>query len=298
MNKRIYLLGDPVEQSLSPVFQNAALEAAGLPWRYESRRVGADELKDVLDGYRDADVAGANVTVPHKVRACGCMDVLEREASITGAVNTVHVRDGQLRGTNTDVPGFLAALEEVLPEGPSRPGALILGAGGGARSVAWGLVQRELVESVSIVSRNVENGQLLINAVREGQSRLGGSSVAFTLHGGVGDIANDQLSKIGLVVNATPLGMGALADETPLPGIESLAPDTFIFDLVYGRGKTRLLREADGHGLGTADGLGMLLHQGAISFSIWTGEEAPIEVMREALRREMTAKAAEQQREG
>lgn len=287
------LLGDAVAHSLSPAFQNAALKAVGLPWRYVARRVLPPDLAGALEEMRHSGTIGANITVPHKIAALGAMDSLEREAGITGAVNTVLVRDGHLRGANTDVHGFLTALREVLPGGLSRPAAVILGAGGAARSVAWGLVEEELVDSLTVISRNLENGQMLINAVRHGQGRSGKRPIAFALVTNPEEVADDLFGGIGLVVNATPLGRGDLADRTPLPDPGRLSPDTLVFDLTYGPGPSRLLQESEAAGLPVSDGLGMLLHQGARSFELWTGLPAPIEVMRDALRHAAAEPAAE-----
>jgi shikimate dehydrogenase len=294
---RVLLLGYPVEHSLSPLFQNAALQSVGLSWTYETQQVGADDLVDQVESFRSSDVIGANVTVPHKMATCGLMDSLDRDASVTGAVNTIVARDGQLHGANTDVGGFLTALKESLPDGPIRSGVLILGAGGAARSVAWGLVAGKHADSVAIVSRNVEKGQLLIDAVREGERRLDGSAVHFALCTDAGEIADAQLAGIGLVVNATPIGMGRTGEQTPFPEPDRFANGTFVFDLVYGRKQSRLLEEASRIGLKTTDGLGMLLHQGARSFELWTGMEPPIDVMRKALREGVLEATAMQKRE-
>jgi shikimate dehydrogenase len=290
---RLLLLGDPVEHSLSPLFQNAALEAAGLPWTYEAQPVGAGELAEKIESFRSSDVVGANVTIPHKMAASQLMDTADRDAGVTGAVNTIVVQDAQLFGANTDVQGFLTALEESLPEGPVRPGALILGAGGAARSVAWALIAGRQADSVTIVTRNTGKGQLLIDSIRRGESELDGSSIGCALYRNVMEMADAELAGIGLVVNATPIGLGMAVDQTPLPELERFAEDTFVFDLVYGLRKTRLLEEASRLGMRASDGLEMLLHQGARSFELWTGMKAPIEVMRRTLyERVPVAKAA------
>jgi shikimate dehydrogenase len=280
---RIFILGDPVEHSLSPVFQNAALEELGLPWRYERRRVAPGELEAAIEKLRRPGVVGANITVPHKLGALQEMDALDQEASITGAVNTITVRDGQLRGSNTDVDGFMQALAGCQPDTLPLPGALLLGAGGAARAVAWGLSRDERVETLLVVSRNSEKGQTLINAVRDGLGRRGKPSPRFSLCSTPEEVSTGLREAIGLVVNATPLGMGSQRDQSPLPNMEGIPAEALIFDLTYGPGPNRLIEQAIAAGYQWSDGREMLLYQGARALQLWTGMEPPIEVMRDAL---------------
>ncbi|MFO7767544.1 MAG: shikimate dehydrogenase [bacterium] len=279
----VFLLGDPVGHSLSPAFQNAAFQAAGIPWSYRAQRVDGERLDDVLDALALLGLGGANITVPHKEGALGSMDSLDREASIVGAVNTVCITKDGLRGSNTDVDGFLAALGEEVPGGLKRPAVVILGAGGAARAAAWALVRDGWTEHIAVVNRTLEKGQVLINTLREGEARKGGGRTRFDLFRESSELTADLKAGTGLVVNATPLGQGALADQTPLEGVEGFPEETFVFDLVYGVRPTPLVRLARAAGLSAADGKKMLLHQGARSFELWTGQSAPLEVMRDAL---------------
>ncbi|MFC1543900.1 shikimate dehydrogenase [Gemmatimonadota bacterium] len=283
MPASIYLIGDPVAHSLSPAFQNAALRALNIDMVYKAVRVEHSELGGFLESLRGSGAVGANITVPHKVAAVGQMDSLERSASVTGAVNTVVVRDGRLRGANTDVAGFLAALAEFAPDGLVRPSALVLGAGGAARAVIWALVSIQAVKEITVSSRDPEKVQLILNMVRAGLGRTGGSMPGFTTVQQPETVGPATRERLGLVVNATPLGMGQHVEESPLSGFEGMPPDALVFDLTYGNPENRLLREARQHGLATCNGLSMLLHQGAASFNQWTGREAPLEVMRDAL---------------
>jgi shikimate dehydrogenase len=280
---RIFILGDPVDHSLSPVFQNAALKELGLPWRYERRRVAPGELKEAIEELRRPGVVGANITVPHKVGALQEMDVLDREASITGAVNTVTARGDQLRGSNTDVDGFMQALAGCQPDMLGPPGALLLGAGGAARAVAWGLCRDERIDSLLVVSRNFEKGQTLINAVRDGLARHGKPSPRFSLSATPEEVGAGLREGIGLVVNATPLGMGSNRDQSPLPGLEGIPAEALIFDLTYGPGPNRLIEQAIAAGHPWSDGREMLLYQGARALELWTGAVPPVDVMRDAL---------------
>lgn len=282
--KVIYLLGDPVAHSLSPAFQNVGLRALGLPWNYVARRVTREALTDALLELRQPGAVGANITVPHKVTAIESLDALDREAAITGAVNTVTIDDGTLVGHNTDVDGFLAALEGARPEGLARPAALVLGAGGGARAAVRGLVRERWVESVLVVSRSPEKGRRLMEIVGGSAEEAGPDSVRLEVLPGA-DAIDAQRETVGLVVNATPVGMGPLAHETPLHDLSGFSSDTLVFDMVYGPEPTRLLKDASAAGLPTESGLNMLLYQGARSLALWTGCDPPLEAMRDALQR-------------
>jgi shikimate dehydrogenase len=279
----IYLLGQPVSRSLSSVFQNAALEAEGFAWRYVARSVSPEELGIALRGLVPLGVVGANITAPYKETALTSMDRLGPEAAIIGAVNTVQVNRGRLQGDNTDVDGFLGALREGCPAGPPRPAALLLGAGGAARAAAWALIREGLIEELVVASRTPEKGQRLFNMIRNGQGRRGRGSIRFNLLPDADLIDADQRGRLGLVVNATPVGSDPADDRSLLSGFHGFAPDTFVFDMVYQVRPTPLLRLARAADLPAEDGLAMLRHQGARSFQLWTGRPAPMDIMRTAL---------------
>ena len=279
----VFLLGDPVEHSLSPRFQNAAFRALEIPWTYAARQVDTASLTAALDALAVLGLVGANITVPHKVAAMGSMDALDREASIVGAVNTVSVTPGGLKGSNTDVDGFSRSLREVLPEGLARPAAVILGAGGAARAVAWALVRDGWTDRITVVNRTMERGQVLINTIRDGEARKGGGGTRFDLFQDPADLPAELRAATGLLVNATPVGQGEVEGETPIEDLTGFEPGALVFDLVYAKESTTLVRTALEAGLDATDGMGMLLHQGARSFELWTGETAPLDVMRSAL---------------
>jgi shikimate dehydrogenase len=266
----VLLLGDPVGHSLSAVFQNAAFSAEGLDMRYVVRRVPAAELAHVVAGIRkDAAVAGANVTIPHKLTVGRHLDRLAGDAAELGAVNTLARHGSLLVGHNTDRTGFSRSLADA---GVGSVGqALILGAGGAARAVAGGL--RDTSIEVIVASRSEQAGGEICGLLEPGQGRA---------------IAFDQVDRIlaevpiDLVVNATPLGM----DGTSLPlDTRRLRPGQAVVDLVYQPVWTPLLRGARAAGAVAVNGLGMLLYQGAAAFEIWTGRPAPLDVMRSALER-------------
>ena len=279
----IYLFGDPVSHTLSPVFQNAALSELGLNCRYKLRKVSAADLPQALRGLLLPGVRGANLTVPHKMAALTSLDALTQTARAIGAVNTVSIGDEGLIGHNTDGEGFLAALRSLRPEGLPRPGVLLIGAGGAARAVACGMMNEGIAESLLLLCRNRIRGEGLLETLAL-RSIL--STNGLTLHTVLtdpGSITEEMKEGIGLIINATPLGMGELIDQTPLPDLDGFQPDTLVFDLVYGLEPTRLMQTATTAGLEATDGFEMLLQQGALSLAIWTGQDPPLEIMRKAL---------------
>ena len=239
----VLLLGDPVSRSLSPVMQNAAFAALGIDCRYELREVSRADLAGAMAELRaDERILGANVTIPHKESVIAFLDDLDPQAAHIGAVNTISRQGQKLTGSNTDVVGFLRALEE---ESPLPEGVAIIGAGGAARAVVAAL---QAAAEVWVIARNLEQARHLcrdLQVVRGGPVEM--------------DRMRETVARAQLVVNATPVD---------LPPASWLQPDQHLFDLRSRR---------------SPEGRAMLLHQGAASFEIWTGQQAPIEVMRAAL---------------
>ena len=259
---RVLLLGDPVAHSLSPAMHNAAFRALRIDAAYEARRVTSAELGAVVQALHREPYLGANVTIPHKEAVLGLVDRYAELVERIGAANTL-VREGdRLRAENTDVGGFREALSEA---GVAVAGkrALLLGAGGAARAVAAAL--RDLDASLDVAARRVEQARELV-------ARIGGGRLEARTW-------PRDLDRYDLVVNATPLG---LHGEDPLAGVALRAGQTIV-DLVPLVRETPLVRRARSAGCVTVDGLPMLLHQAAASFRLWTGRDAPIDVMRCAL---------------
>ncbi len=259
------ILGHPVAHSLSPAMQEAALAARGLTGSYRlldtPPEALARRLEEVRRGYR-----GVNVTVPLKEAVLPLLDGVHPEARAIGAVNTVVNRGGRLIGHNTDAPGFLRSLEEAGVRGRR---ALVLGAGGAARAVAYAL--KGAGWEVGVHNRTRSRAEALARAF------------------GLEVVPLEAARQADLVVNATSVGLDDPA-ATPLPAA-LFPPRGFAVDLVYRPLLTRFLAEAAAAGLGTVDGLGMLLWQGALAFELWTGERAPVGAMRAALRRALGAGA-------
>ena len=284
---RLGIFGDPVAHSLSPQMQNAALQACDLRIQYARFHIRQNELRSALLLLRKLDFIGINVTVPHKIAATLQVDRLDESASRCGAVNTIKVEsagdDHTLVGFNTDGEGFLRAIRSDFSVDLRDLRVMVLGAGGGTgRAIAWQCAL-ENCERLVLVNRTLEKAQALAEKLRlffSGPRVLGPVARLAALATDEAAI-RPQVTDVDLIVNASPLGMNQ-SDPTPVPA-RLLAPHHMVFDCVYGKSKTALLQAADQAGARGANGLSMLLHQGARSFSIWFDREAPTEAMRKAL---------------
>jgi shikimate dehydrogenase len=277
---RVGLIGYPLGHSLSPAFQQAALDAAGIAARYELWPTPPADLPAVVDRLRRADSLGCNVTVPHKEAVLGLVDALAPGAARLGAANTiVREADGRLRADNTDLIGFRRALGDAglaIAAGP----ALLLGAGGAARAVLAALLDGG-APRVIVANRHPARAERLI-------ADLGAGSVAEAAS--PGEVAGATwLAEVRLVINATSGGWHG--DETPIDPA-ALPPTAAVYDLTYRA--TALLRAARARGLTAVDGLRMLVYQGAASFELWTGRPAPVAVMLAAAERALAAREADQ----
>jgi shikimate dehydrogenase len=283
MTKRVVLIGHPVAHSLSGAMQQAAFDAKGIDARYEAWDKLPLELADTIAELRGDDFLGANVTIPHKEKTVPLVDRTTEEAHATGAVNTVTKEGRKLVGHNTDVAGFAFALEALVGKQKMPRQAVVLGAGGGARAVVFGLI-REGFQRVVVFNRHLHRAEGLVKFF--GRSAAHMELRAMPWHESV---IEAELSKTRIVVNATSVGLAT--DETPIPG-ELIPPDLLLLDLVYNPARTRLMREAEAAGCHVMNGELMLLHQGSASFQLWTGEAAPVELMRDALDSALAARAA------
>lgn len=268
------VLGDPVEHSLSPVMQNAAFAARGLPHLYLRYPVAPDALPAALDEARALEMGGLNLTVPLKEVALPLVDELTAEAERVGAVNTLTFARGRLIGDNTDARGFLRALgDRVRLE---RAQAVVIGAGGSARAVGTALAKAGC-EHVMIANRTLARAVALSGhlASRNDGTRFTAVGLDPLEHG-------ECLERVALVVNTTSAGLSA---GTVAIRYGATPRHCLFADLVYGPVPTPFLRGATRARRATMDGSGMLLHQGALAFEAWTGTPAPIEAMHRALER-------------
>jgi shikimate dehydrogenase len=273
---RVFIVfGDPVEHSLSPVMQNAALQAAGIDGLYIPWRVKPAGLPIAFESLRRMEnFGGANVTLPHKEQAASLVDELSSEATAVGAVNTLVPRGGHLLGANTDGQGFLRSLQEEAGFVPRGRQAVILGAGGAARAVAWSLAEAG-VSRLLILNRTVERAESLAVLVSRG---CGVSAIGLCPSD---PRVPEKLADSELLVNATAVGLAA--SDPPAINPALLHPRILVYDLIYRPRETALLREAKKRGCRVLGGLGMLLYQGALAFELWTGQKASEEAMRRAL---------------
>jgi shikimate dehydrogenase len=279
------VLGDPVHHSLSPVMQNAALQAMGLDWVFLALPAPATELATVVRGLEAMDCRGLNVTIPHKHSVAALTRELSPLAQRLGAVNVlVPMAGGGWHGTNTDVEGFCAPLQRG---GASWSGkrAVVLGCGGSARAVVAGLVELGFAE-IHLAGRRPEALEAFLADCRAWAPQLQALPWASD-----SPALADVLAAADLVVNTTPVGMAsasnpAAAEACPLskPELSALQPSCCVYDIIYTPRPTQLLQRAAARGCHSLDGLEMLVEQGAAALRLWSGRsDVPVAVMRQAL---------------
>lgn len=265
------LLGDPVSHSLSPTFQNAALRAAGLDAVYVALRCSARSLPELLHAIAAAGGAG-NVTVPHKQLAASTVERRTEAVERTGACNTFWSEGGELWGDNTDVTGIAHALRDLLGGPAEGARVLLLGAGGAARAALYALILQGAAEVV-LLNRTPARAELLRERFADGATRLRVANSAADLRG----------HEFDLVINSTSLGLAA-DDPLPLDSGSGVGVRAAL-DLVYRPEETLWVRAVRAGGVPVADGMGLLLHQGAAAFERWWGCPAPIAAMQASLPR-------------
>ena len=261
---RLVLLGNPVSHSLSPIFQNAALRAAGIPLEYEALEVREKELRPLLRDLRKLSAAG-NVTIPYKVAVHDRCDELTDLAARVGAVNTFWFESGRLHGDNTDVGGFDTAARALVGGEPTDARIALFGAGGAAAAVL-AAAEGWTGAKVSIVARNTTKADALARRFPD-VARVEKS-------------VKRALTDATLIVNATPVGQQN--DEQPVD-VSKISKSAAVMDLVYRRGGTPWVKAARDRGNRAADGLSMLLEQGSLSFQRWFGIDPDREAMRQSL---------------
>ena len=298
-NTRIVgVIGEPVSHSRSPQMHNAALAKAGLDYVYVPFHVGADVVSEALNGFIALNVVGINVTLPHKQSVIPFLSTISREAELIGAVNTLTFIDGEIHGHNTDAPGFLRSLEEAGASIPVDEDVVVLGAGGSARAIVVALALagvRSVVIANRTVSKAVSLAEELTEKIYKQISRENDSTAASS---DAGDISKHETKLLGMGLQDSDLGDAvnacALLVNTSSSSMDPslpllinqdwLQPKTTVCDIVYTPPMTTLLKAASERKCRIVGGIGMLVHQGAISFERWTGVEPCVETMRNALR--------------
>ncbi len=271
------LLGSPVAHSISPAMHNEACRQLGLDYAYLAFDVDEEHLKEAVDGLKAMKVRGWNITMPCKNKMCALADRLSQASEISGACNTIVNEDGILTGYTTDGIGFREALKE---EGFLLPGKkmTLLGAGGAATAI---LVQAALdgvqeIHVFNIKDPFYDRAQQIVKTLNEK------TNCHVTLHDFSDKaILSEAIKNSDLLVNGTNVGMAPHTDRSIIQDPSLFHPDLFVFDVIYNPKETKLLKDAKVAGCKTANGLYMLLYQGAASFKLWTGKEMPVDIIKE-----------------
>jgi shikimate dehydrogenase len=266
------IFGDPVEHSISPAMHNAAFCKLGLDMVYVPFSVKREDLKRAVEGLRALNMRGMNVTLPHKIAVIPLLDEIDAQAGKIGAVNTIVNEAGVLKGYNTDGEGFLRALTaaDITVENKN---ILVIGAGGAARSIAFVLADRGAV--ITLMNRHPGAARELADWLFSSFRRE--VKVEELNPGNI----RDCVEKTDVLINTTSVGMTPGVKDTPVPGA-FLKKELNVIDIIYNPVRTRLLDEAEKAGAAIMSGLEMLVWQGAAAFELWSGEKAPVEVMRQA----------------
>jgi len=273
--KLVGLLGYPLGHSLSPVMHNSAFKYCGLKNVYVPVEVKPEDLGIIVKAIGNMNFIGFNVTVPHKVEIIKYLDELDELAKIIGAVNTVVVKDGRMKGYNTDGVGFLKSFQENTDESVEGKKVFILGAGGASRAVSMTLAMNK-AQKIYICNRTYEKAESLCEDIN---AKIGNVSLAVPMEY---EHMKKAIEDCDVLINTTTVGMYPDGDVSPLD--KKLINDSLIVcDIVYNPRKTKLIEEAEKLGCKIVPGLPMLVYQGAESFRLWTGIEAPVDVMFEAV---------------
>lgn len=272
--KILGIFGYPISHSISPAMHNAAIKALGLDMIYISFEVKPSELKQAVMMIEGAGMVGVNITIPHKEAVIKFLDDISEEAKLIGAVNTIVNKKGRLIGHNTDGYGYISSLKQEWKFNPKGKNIIILGAGGAARGILAALAKKG-AKSITVANRTLSRAVALVKAFKKKFP-----SVKFAAIGLDKNILKVCFQDANLLINTTSVGMKQRkALQIPL---ETLPKTAVVSDIVYNPLQTLLLKKAKALKLATHGGLGMLVHQGARSFKLWTGIDAPIDIMRKA----------------
>ncbi len=271
------IFGDPVAHSLSPVIQNAAFDAKGLNYLYLPFRVRGEHLQDAVKAILSLRLSGVNVTAPHKEKIVPYLDELSPEAKILGAVNTIIARDGRLKGFNTDIDGFLYLLQNILPLSVKGERVCLLGAGGAARAVSLSLARAQVGHLV-ILNRTVEKGKAIQNLLCK-NGLLGAEKTSVWQ---LNNLSPEAFANCSFIINSLsvdPVEMNLLPAGGRFDSLKAA------IDLRYSPPELSFLKWASAKGCTAVNGLDMLLGQGAEAFELFTGQKAPLRVMKNALQK-------------
>ncbi len=270
----VVVIGQPIAENPTIVMQQAAFDELGLNWRYLNIEVSPENLADAMRGVRAFGIKGMNCTIPHKIAVMEHLDEITEDAQVIGAVNTVK-RDGdRLIGTNTDGKGFLYGVRHDASLDPDGKRVVMLGAGGAARAIGTELAFAGISELI-VVNRTVDRGEALVARLKE-KTGVNATFVPW-------DSTYVVPDGVDILVNATSIGLFPDVDAMPDVDISGASGSMLVCDVIPNPPSTPFLRTAEARGMPTLDGLSMLVYQGTIGFTYWTGQEAPVDVMKKAL---------------
>lgn len=264
------LIGHPVEHSFSPPMHNAAFNALNMDWAYVAFDVNPFNVKSAIEGAKSLNIRGFNVTIPHKIEVMKYLDEIDEVAGLIGAVNTIDFKSR--KGYNTDGIGAVKAIEEVTSIKNKK--VVVAGAGGASRAISF-YIAKYGAESVTILNRNVEKAQSLaddINLIDD----VNADSIKNI---------KDHVADADILIDTTPVGMHPNVNDDAIISAEDMHEDLVVFDAVYNPNETVLIKEAIKANAKPVYGIKMLLYQGAESFKIWTGQNPPVDVMEDALKK-------------
>ncbi|MEO6847011.1 MAG: shikimate dehydrogenase [Chthoniobacterales bacterium] len=279
---KLCVFGDPIAHSRSPQMQNTALKAASINAQYVRVHATAEEFPEALRALPRAGFLGANVTIPHKITALNTVDRVDDHARKIGAVNTIVVEGQKLAGYNTDGPALVRAIREEFAVDLRDLRVMIIGAGGGAGRAIAVQCALENCERLVLVNRTYEKAKTISTELESyfRSDRLIGPGERILAIPWEQNLLRNQIAQVDLLINATSIGMQR-TDPSLLPGL--ITANLLIYDTVYATGKSPLVEDAEACGARAANGLSMLLWQGALAFEIWFNRSAPVEAMRQGL---------------
>ena len=273
--KELYIIGNPIKQSLSPIMHNAALKKLGLEneYRYESLKIDNDGLESFIKKIRLGKIHGASVTIPFKESILQYADIITNEADQIQAGNTIYKKKGKVVVHNTDGYGLLKSLMESDVKIKDK-NVLILGAGGAAKAILISLITKR-IKDVYLINRTIERAGIISNIIKNEFNK--------EISIGSYDSLSDYMSNVNIIINTTSVGMKGISEDISLIPSSLIHKNLIIIDIVYNPVKTKLLIEAEKKGAKIINGIGMLVYQGAEQFEIFTGKKAPISVMKQAV---------------
>ncbi|MDD5653171.1 MAG: shikimate dehydrogenase [Candidatus Omnitrophica bacterium] len=266
------LIGCPVSHSLSPLMHNAAFQALGINGEYQLFELKAEEVESFVRSLGQRGLRGINVTIPYKEKIIPFLDRLTPQAGLIGAVNTIKNTEGKLEGFNTDGDGFIRHLKDDMKFIPEGKKIAVIGAGGASRAISVCLAQNKVRQIIIYdvdQKRSLALAELLKRAFKDNEFIITDSTSGL------------KIEEADLLVNTSPVGMKK--NDPIIVDPRFLHPGMLVYDIIYNPAQTRLLEMAREKGAAATNGLGMLLYQGVLAFEIWTGQKAPVEIMRQAL---------------